>query len=61
MARNVLIAGNITRVIDSREVVIPFYIDVETGTYTQWGHDTLTLGQNIDLLEGLRDAALDAE
>lgn len=61
MARTVIIEGNITRVIDSREVKIPFYIDVENGTFGQWGHNTLVLGQNVDLLERLRDAALDAE
>ena len=61
MARNVIIEGTIIRVIDSREVKIPFLIDGESGNYSQWGHNTLTLGQNVDLLEGLRDAVLDAE
>lgn len=48
-----VIEGTITRTMGRRQVEIPFYID----TYHQWGHDTLTLGENVDLLEALRDAA----
>ena len=54
-----IIEGTITRSVDQRPVKIPFYIDAVTGTYSQWGHNTLTLGQNVDLLEALRDAACD--
>ena len=54
------IEGTISRQIDGRDVDIPFFIDSETGTYSQWGHDTMTLGENVDLLEGLRDAACEA-
>jgi hypothetical protein len=66
MARNVVVEGVIIRVIDSREVRIPFLIDGEgndgSGLYRQWGgHGDSILGQNVDLLEGLRDAVLDAE
>ena len=61
MARNVIIEGTITRVIDSREVKIPFLIDGEEGIYSQWGHDIITLGANVDLLEAIRDATLDAD
>ena len=43
----------------NREVEIPFLINTEDGTYSQWGHDTLVLGENVDLLEALRDAACD--
>ena len=39
-----IIEGTITRSIDNRCGEIPFYIDTHTGTYTQWGHDTMTLG-----------------
>ncbi len=42
---------------DGPPVDIPFVIDTITGTYSQWGHDTVTLGQNVELLEALRDAA----
>ena len=51
------IEGNITRHINGRRTEIPFYIDTLTGTYSQWGHDTLLLGENVELLEALRDAA----
>ena len=54
-----IIEGTITGGIDQRPVKIPFYIDTVTGTYSQWGHDTLTLGENVDLLEALRNAACD--
>lgn len=40
-----------------RDVEIPFFIDTDDGTYSQWGHDTLILGENVELLEALRDAA----
>jgi hypothetical protein len=52
-----VIEGTITRTVGRRQVEIPFYTDTDTGTYHQWGHDTLTLGENVDLLEALRDAA----
>ena len=52
-----LIEGTIDRTIDGRTVKIPFLI-TEDGTYSQWGHDTMTLGENVDLLEALRDAAM---
>lgn len=56
-----IIEGTITRQIDpgngTREVEIPFLINTETGTYAQWGHDQFVLGENVDLLEALRDAA----
>jgi hypothetical protein len=66
MASNVLIEGVIFRVIDSREVKIPFRINGEgnngEGSYFQWGdYDTKTLGANVDLLERIRDAVLDAD
>jgi hypothetical protein len=54
-----IIQGTITRRVDGRPIEIPFYIDTNTGTYSQWGHDTMTLGENVDLLEALRDAACD--
>jgi hypothetical protein len=50
------IEGTISRTLDDgREVAIPFLID-ENGNYFQWGHDTTTLGANVDLLEAIRDA-----
>jgi hypothetical protein len=52
-----IIEGTIKRDIAGRERAIPFYIDSTTGTFSQWGHDTLLLGENVDLLEALRDAA----
>lgn len=52
-----IIEGTITRTIDNREVEIPYLINTRTGTYSQWGHDTMTLGDNVELLESLRDAA----
>jgi hypothetical protein len=52
-----IIEGTLNRSIDNRKVEIPFYIDTLTGTYSQWGHDTFTLGENVDLLEAIRDAA----
>ena len=51
------IEGNITRYINGRRAEIPFYIATLTGTYSQWGHDTFLLGENVELLEALRDAA----
>jgi hypothetical protein len=53
------IEGTITRDIDGRRTEIPLYIDTLTGTWSQWGHNTMTLGENIELLEALRDAACD--
>jgi len=52
-----IIEGTITRSIDNRKVEIPFLIDTLSGTYSQWGHDTMTLGENVDLLEAMRNAA----
>lgn len=54
-----IISGTISRTIDNDAVDIPFFIDTVTGTYSQWGHDTLLLGENVDLLEALRDNACD--
>lgn len=54
-----IIEGTVTRDVDGRQVAIPFFIDTLTGNYSQWGHDTLTLGDNVELLEALRDAACD--
>jgi hypothetical protein len=61
-----VIEGTIRRAIDPgsggmRTVTIPFLIDTDDGTYSQWGHDTMILGENVDLLEALRDAACDPE
>ena len=56
-----IIDGTITRVIDGRQVVVPFFIDTLTGTHSQWGHDTVTLGDNVELLEALRNAASDID
>ena len=42
-----------------RKVTIPFQVDAERGTYSQWGHDTMVLGENVDLLEALRDVAVE--
>ena len=53
-----IINGIVSRSLSGgRHVDIPFFIDTLTGTYSQWGHDTMTLGENVDLLEALRDAA----
>ena len=52
-----IIEGTITRDIGGRPVPFPCYIDAGNGTYAQWGHDTVTLGENVDLLESLRNAA----
>jgi hypothetical protein len=54
-----IITGSISRTIDNQAVDIPSFIDTVTGTYSQWGHDTLVLGSNVDLLEALRDTACD--
>ncbi len=61
-----IIEGTITRAIDPgvgsvRTVEIPFLIDTDDGTYSQWGHDAMILGANVDLLEALRDAACEVE
>ncbi|MFV8176740.1 hypothetical protein [Mycolicibacterium peregrinum] len=57
-----ILSGTISRTLDNgRRVEIPFYIDATTHTYSQWGHDTLTLGENVELLEALRDAMLDSD
>ncbi len=54
-----IISGTISRTIDNDAVDIPFFIDTVTSTYSQWGHDTLLLGENVDLLEALRYTACD--
>lgn len=51
------IEGHITRDVNGRRTEIPFYIDTLTGTYSQWGHNTGLLAENVELLEALRDAA----
>jgi hypothetical protein len=56
-----IIEGTITRDIGGRQPAIPFFIHTRTGTYSQWGHDTMTLGDNVDLLEALRNAACDID
>jgi len=56
-----IIEGIVHRTIDGRSVQIPFLVDTVSGTYSQWGHDTMTLGDNVDLLEALRDAACDID
>jgi hypothetical protein len=56
-----IIEGTIKRDLAGREREIPFFIDSTTGTYSQWGHDTLVLGENVDLLEALRDAACEQD
>ncbi|MDM3909732.1 hypothetical protein [Mycobacterium intracellulare] len=53
-----IINGIVSRTLPGgRPVDIPFVIDTVAGTYSQWGHDTITLGENVDLLEALRDTA----
>lgn len=52
-----IIEGIITREIAGRERKIPYFIDTSNGTYSQWDNDMLILGENVDLLEALRDAA----
>ncbi|SOJ57012.1 hypothetical protein MSIMFB_04490 [Mycobacterium simulans] len=54
-----IINGTVSRTLSGgRHVDIPFFIETNTGTYSQWGHDTMTLGKNVDLLvQALRDAA----
>lgn len=56
-----IIEGTIKREIGGRERAIPFFVDTSTGTYSQWGHDMLLLGENVDLLETLRDAACELD
>lgn len=57
-----IIRGIISRTTEAgRNVDIPFLIDSESGTYSQWGHDTMTLGENVDLLESIRDAMIEAD
>ena len=56
-----IIEGTIARDIDGRAIEIPFYIDTDDGVFSQWGHDTLLLGENVDLLKALRDAAVDVD
>ncbi len=57
-----IIRGIISRTTEAgRDVDIPFMIDSDTGTYSQWNHDTITLGENVDLLESIRDAMIDAD
>jgi hypothetical protein len=56
-----IIEGTITREARGCNIAIPFFIDTLTGTYSQWGHDTMTLGDNVEVLEALRDAACDID
>jgi hypothetical protein len=56
-----IIEGTIKRDLAGRQREIPFYIDTSTGTYSQWGNDTLLLGENVDLLEALRDSACEQD
>lgn len=61
-----IVEGTITRDItpeggSTREVVIPFFIDTETGNYSQWEHDTYVLGENVGVLEAMRDALMDVD
>ena len=52
------IGGIVSRSLPNGHLVdIPFVIDTHTATYSQWGYDTPTLGENVDLLEALRDTA----
>ncbi|WP_156670987.1 MULTISPECIES: hypothetical protein [unclassified Mycobacterium] len=52
-----IIEGTVKRDIENRTVEIAFFIDTATGTYSQWGHDTTILGENVELLAALRDTA----
>ncbi|WP_165762725.1 hypothetical protein [Mycolicibacterium vulneris] len=52
-----IIEGTVNRRIANREVAIPFLVDTVSGNWFQWGHDTMTLGENVELLEALRDTA----
>jgi hypothetical protein len=56
-----IIEGTIKRQLAGREREIPYLIDTSSGSYFQWGHDTLLLGENVDLREALRDAACDQD
>lgn len=59
-----IIEGTIKREIDPgngvREVEIPFLINTDTGDWSQWGHDTMVLGENVEMLEALCGAACEA-
>jgi hypothetical protein len=57
----ILIEGTIKRQLCGKEREIPFLIDTSDGTFAQWGHDMLLLGENVDLLEALRDAAYEQD
>jgi len=54
----IIIEGKITRTVDpgsgEREVEIPFLIN--GNGFTQWGHDMMVLGENVELLEALAAA-----
>jgi hypothetical protein len=56
----ILVEGIIRRELCGKEREIPFLIKGD-GTFAQWGHDTLLLGENVDLLEAMRDAVCDEE
>jgi hypothetical protein len=56
-----IIEGTITREARGRNIAIPFFIDTLTGTYSQWGRDTITLGDNVELLEALCNADCDID
>jgi hypothetical protein len=57
----IVIEGTIKRELCGKEREIPFLINTADGTYAQWGHDMLLLGENVDLLEALRDAAYELD
>jgi len=56
-----IIEGTIKRDLAGRERAIPFFIDTSSGNWSQWGHDALLLGENVNLLEALRDAACEQD
>jgi hypothetical protein len=56
-----IIKGTITREARGRNIAIPFFIDTLTGTYSQWGRDTITLCDNVELLEALCNADCDID
>lgn len=55
-----MIEGTILRDINGQSVSIPFLINGDTGTCSQWGHNTAILGENVDLLEKLSNAVWEA-
>lgn len=51
-----IVEGTVHRNINGIGVRIPFFINGDDGTCSQWGQSTEILGENVDLLEKLRDA-----